>query len=70
MKPFSLSLRIGFVALLIGGLCSFPATVNAQTSPFLITPYYGITSINQGYHTGHRAYDFNLIYTQVLESVS
>jgi hypothetical protein len=66
MKPFSLSLRIGFVALLIGGLCSFPATVNAQTSPFLITPYYGITSINQGYHTGHRAYDFNLIYTQVL----
>ncbi len=39
---------------------------HAQTSPFLVSPYYGSRNINQGYHAGHRAYDFGLAYVQVL----
>lgn len=35
-------------------------------SAFLISPYYGTTSVNQGYSSGHPAYDYNLSYTQVL----
>ena len=43
-----------------------PRQVLAQTSPFLISPYYGEESITQGYHSGHRALDFGMNYERVL----
>lgn len=45
-------------------------TVEAQTTPFLISPYYGTTTISQGYTTTHRAYDFLLRYVPVIAADS
>jgi murein DD-endopeptidase MepM/ murein hydrolase activator NlpD len=40
--------------------------VEAQTAPFLVSPYYGTTAISQGYSADHQAYDFGLTYVAVL----
>jgi hypothetical protein len=45
-------------------------TAEAQTSPFLISPYYGTTTVSQGYTTTHRAYDYLLRYVPVLAAES
>jgi len=43
----------------------------AQTSaPFLISPYYGTTTISQVYSINHRAYDLLLRYAPVLAAES
>ena len=42
----------------------------AQTSPFLVSPFYGTTNISQGwtspFEPNHHAYDFTLNYQPVL----
>lgn len=51
-------------------LTLFRSVVLAQTTPFLISPYYGTANITQGWSTpfepNHHAYDFGLTYQPIL----
>ena len=48
-------------------LLAMPNPLQGQTTPFLISPYFGEESISQGYSAGHPAIDFgSLNYERVL----
>jgi Peptidase family M23 len=59
---------LGILSLLL--LLQDVEDLKAQTSAFLISPYYGTTSVNQDYSGTHPAHDYNLNYTQVLAAAS
>jgi murein DD-endopeptidase MepM/ murein hydrolase activator NlpD len=66
LTPLILGMLTSFILLVL-----LPHRVLAQgVSPFLISPYYGTTSVNQGYSGSHPAYDYDLNYTQVLAAAS
>ncbi len=52
-----------WLSFLLGGL--LPAA-QAKGGPDLITPYFGQIPIFQGYHSGHKAYDFLMRYDEVM----
>jgi hypothetical protein len=43
-----------------------PKTVVAQTTPFLISPYFREKTVNQYFHSNHWGIDFQMYYEQVL----
>lgn len=73
MKPVNkIKTLFGVFTLLLALvlLLSFKGESKAQAAAFLISPYYGNESINQGYHGGHPAYDYSLTYQPVLAAAS